>query len=243
MVDDLVIGFDADDTLWHNENIFEASHERYRALLAGYHEAAEVDRVLYKTEMRNLKLYGYGIKGFTLSAIETAIELSEGRITAAEIGQLLALGREMLDHPVELLDGAREVLRELAPRHRLVLLTKGDLRDQQRKVRKSGLAEAFSAVEVMAEKDEAAYRAIFARHAIEPGRFVMVGNSVKSDILPVLALGGAGLHVPYRITWAAEHAEPPPADAGGRFLKLDSLREVPAAIARVSGDGRELPPG
>src|SRR6187551_1828645 len=141
---ELVIGFDADDTLWHNENIFEHTHERYRALLAHYHDAATVDRTLLATEMRNLDLYGYGVKGFTLSAIETAIELTEGKISAKEIQTLIDTGREMLAHPVELLDGVAETLPTLARSHRLLVITKGDLVDQQRKLMKSGLAEHFA---------------------------------------------------------------------------------------------------
>ena len=137
---DLVIGFDADDTLWHNETIFEKVHERYRSLLAHYHDASTVDRTLFEMEMKNLELYGYGVKGFTLSAIETAIALTGGKIGADEIQQLIELGREMLQHPVELLDGVADTLATLATHHRLLLITKGDLRDQERKLAKSGLA-------------------------------------------------------------------------------------------------------
>ncbi len=231
---ELVIGFDADDTLWHNENIFEQTHERYRALLAHYHDAATVDRTLFATEMRNLELYGYGVKGFTLSAIETAIELTQGRIRADEIRHLIALGQEMLAHPVELLDGVRETLTLLAAAHRLIVITKGDLRDQERKLAKSGLGDHFARVEILSEKDAASYGRIFHRHAIDPRRFLMVGNSLKSDILPVLALGGAGAHVPYRLTWAAERVEHVPA-ADGRFFALTSLRELPAVVGRLAG--------
>jgi putative hydrolase of the HAD superfamily len=230
---DLTIGFDADDTLWHNESIFEKTHERYRAILAQYHDSATVDRTLFATEMRNLELYGYGVKGFTLSAIETAIQLTAGKIGADEIQQLIELGREMLSHPVELLDGVAEALAALAPQHRLILITKGDLRDQERKLAKSGLAPHFSGIEILSEKNEASYAAVFRRNRIEPARFLMVGNSLKSDILPVLALGGAGVYVPYRILWAAEHVEEvPPANA--RFFRLESLRELADVVRRVT---------
>jgi putative hydrolase of the HAD superfamily len=229
---ELVIGFDADDTLWHNEIIFERAHERYRALLARFHDAATVDRTLFATEMRNLELYGYGVKGYTLSAIETAIQLTESKVSAEEINQLLALGRDMLAHPVELLDGAVEILAALAPRHRLLLITKGDLRDQERKLAKSALAAHFRAVEIVSEKNRDSYATIFRRHAIAPQRFLMVGNSIKSDILPVLALGGAGAHVPYHLLWAAEHAEETPA-APGRFFQIDSLRQLPQVVATL----------
>src|SRR5687767_9049630 len=162
----LVIGFDADDTLWHNEIIFEKTHERYRALLAHYHDAATVDRTLFATEMRNLELYGYGVKGFTLSAIETAIELTRGKISAEEIRTLIELGRDMLNHPVELLDGVADAIARLAASHVLLLITKGDLRDQQRKLTKSGLAPHFSGVEIVSEKDPTTYAEILRRREV-----------------------------------------------------------------------------
>ena len=226
---DLALGFDADDTLWHNENIFERVHIRYAALLARYHDAATVERTLFATEMRNLELYGYGVKSFTLSAIETAIHLSAGGISAGEIQHLIDLGREMLAHPVELLDGAAATLAALAGQYQLLLITKGDLRDQQSKLARSGLAAYFQHVEIVAEKDGPAYAAILRRHGIAPEKFLMVGNSLRSDILPVLALGGAGAHVPYRLLWAHEHAETP--HAPGRFFELKTLRDLPAALA------------
>ena len=234
MIRPLVIGFDADDTLWHNEIIFERVHERYRALLACFHDAATVDRTLLATEKRNLELYGYGVKGFTLSAIETAIALTAGKIGANEIDGLLVLGREMLAHPVELLEGVAEVISELAKEHTLLLITKGDLRDQERKLVKSGLAGRFHLVEIVSEKDRSTYETIFRRHAIAPDRFLMVGNSLKSDILPVLALGGAGAHVPYHLTWAHERVEElPPAD--GRFFQLKTMRELPGIVRALAG--------
>jgi len=231
---DLVIGFDADDTLWHNENIFEHTHERYRALLAHYHDAGTVDRTLFATEMRNLELYGYGVKGFTLSAIETAIQLTAGKIRAEEIQQLIELGREMLAHPVELLDGVNETLGTLAQTHRLLVITKGDLRDQERKLAKSGLVRYFERVEIVSEKNEATYAGIFRRHEIDAARFLMVGNSLKSDIVPVLKLGGAGAHVPYRVTWAAEHVKDLPS-AEGRLFRLKTLLELPTVIQALQG--------
>lgn len=229
---ELVIAFDADDTLWHNETIFENVHERYREMLSRYHDKATVDRTLFATEMRNLELYGYGVKGFTLSAIETAIELTNGKIPSDEIRRLLALGRDMLAHPVELLDGVAETLAALAPNHRLLVITKGDLRDQERKVAKSGLADYFHHIEIVSEKNEAAYATILRRHAIQPHGFLMVGNSLKSDILPVLTLGGTGVHIPYHLTWAHEHVETLPA-AEGRFFEVKSIREIPRIIAAL----------
>jgi len=229
----LCIGFDADDTLWHNENIFERMHHRYYEILAKHHGAAVVEKALFSTEMRNLPLYGYGIKGYMLSSIETAIELTDGRFTTDEIRELIALGKQMLDHPVELLEGAREALDALSPAHRLILITKGDLRDQERKLAKSGLAGRFQAVEIVSEKDLDTYRRILERHGIEPAHFLMVGNSVKSDILPVLNLGGLGVHIPYRITWGHEHAETPPGHEG-RFFEATSLRDIPGIVAGLT---------
>ncbi|MBC7368815.1 MAG: HAD family hydrolase [Undibacterium sp.] len=229
----LTLGFDADDTLWHNEVIFEKVHERYRELLARYHDAATVDRTLFATEMRNLELYGYGVKGFTLSAIETAIQLTAGKISADEIQQLISLGRDMLEHPVDVLDGVVETLTALSGQHRLLVITKGDLRDQERKLARSGLAAHFQHVEILSEKDEGSYAALFRRHAIDPARFLMVGNSLKSDILPVLALGGAGVHVPYHITWAAERVETA-TQASSRFFQLKSVRELPEILSTWS---------
>ena len=224
-----IIGFDADDTLWHNENIFDRAQERYRRLLARYHPAAEVDVALFATEMRNLKRYGYGIKGFMLSATETAIELTKGEISAGEIREILALGQDMIAYPVELLPGAGEVLPALARDYRLLLITKGDLHDQERKISQSGLAENFHAIEILSEKDGAAYERVLRRHGVALKEFAMVGNSLKSDILPVLALGGAGVHIPYHLTWQHEHVEAVPHDSP-RFRRVARLAELPPLL-------------
>ncbi len=236
------IGFDADDTLWHNENIFEGVHEQYCALLARHHDAATVRRALHATEMRNLELYGYGIKGYMLSAIETAIALTRGALSAEEVRAILALGREMLDHPVHLLEGVVEALTALAPAYRLLLITKGDLRDQERKLAKSGIAARFHGIDIISEKNAPAYERILRRHAVEPADFLMVGNSIKSDILPVLALGGAAVHVPYQITWSHEEAERPVA-AAGRFFEARSLLELPRIVVRWAGAAQAIPRG
>lgn len=218
-----VIGFDADDTLWHNETIFERVHEKYRALLAEYHDATTVDHTLLATERRNLELYGYGVKGFTLSAIETAIELTRGKISATEIRTLITLGQEMLAHPVELLDGVEETVQVLAKSHHLLLITKGDLRDQQRKLLKSGLARHFNQIEIVSEKDIDTYAEIMRRHHIAPTEFLMVGNSLKSDILPVLALGGSGVHIPYHLQWTLDRSEEIP-KSSERFVVAENIR-------------------
>lgn len=228
------IGFDADDTLWHNEPLFEAAHGRYRALLARWHDAATVDRVLLATELRNLELYGYGVKAHTLSCIETAIELSGGSIRADEIRAIIATGREMLEHPVELLAGAAGALAALAPSHKLLLITKGDLRDQERKLAKSGLANHFAHVEIVSEKDGQTYARILLRHNLAPEQFLMVGNSLKSDILPALDIGAHAVLTPYRLLWQGERAaEPPPPAATGRFHQISSLRDLPSLVAKL----------
>jgi putative hydrolase of the HAD superfamily len=228
------IGFDADDTLWHNESIFEGVHGRYFELLARFHGADAVEKALFATEGRNLELYGYGIKGYMLSAIETAIDLTEGKIGTTEIREILKLGREMLNHPVVLLAGVRETLDLLVCEYPLLLITKGDLRDQERKLVKSGIAERFRAIEIVSEKDTQTYEKLFRRHSIRPSRFLMVGNSLKSDILPVLHLGGSGVHVPYRITWGHEKAELPDVD-DNRFFQAKSLSDLPDIVRRWRG--------
>ncbi len=231
----LALGFDADDTLWHNETLFTAAHRKFHELLAAWHDPAAADRALYATELRNLPLYGYGAKGFTLSAIETAIELTEGRVSANELRSLVALGREILAHPVELLDAVPDTLAALAAAgHRMLLITKGDLHHQERKILASGLAAHFLATEVVSEKDEATYARVLARHGIAPERFLMVGNSLKSDIAPVLRLGGCAAHIPYHLTWEHEKLDVLP-PAPGRFFTLASLRELPALAASLAG--------
>lgn len=225
-----VIGLDADDTLWHNEIIFERMHERYRASLSTYHDAPTVDRTLLATELRNLDLYGYGVKGFMLSAIETAIALTSGKISAEEIRTLIELGREMLNHPVELLDGVAETVATLASSHVLLVITKGDLLDQQRKLTKSGLAEHFRGVEIVSEKNAATYASILRRHDVRPAEFLMVGNSLKSDILPVLEIGAAALHIPYPLSWTHDRTDQTP-EPSERFFQLGSLRDLPALFS------------
>jgi putative hydrolase of the HAD superfamily len=233
----LVLGFDADDTLWHNETLFAAAHAKFHSLLASHHDPAAVERALYATELRNLPLYGYGAKGFTLSAIETAIELTEGRVSSRELRELIALGRDILAHPVELLDAVPDTLAALAAAgHRMLLITKGDLHHQERKIGASGLAAHFLATEVVSEKDEATYARLLRRHGIDPARFLMVGNSLRSDIAPVLRLGALAAHIPYPLTWEHERMAELPV-APGRFFTLQSIRELPALLARLSGEG------
>lgn len=225
------IGFDADDTLWQNEQFFKLTEARFAALLADHAAPEALSQRLLATERRNLERYGYGIKGFTLSMIETAIEITEDRVPAEVIREILAAGREMLSHPVETLPHVRETLESLAGAYRLVLITKGDLFDQERKLAQSGLGELFDAVEIVSEKSAGTYTRIFARHADGAERSMIVGNSLKSDILPAIAAGSWGVHVPHDLTWAHEHAEAPEDVARYRRLAhLGELRDLLAAL-------------
>jgi putative hydrolase of the HAD superfamily len=226
------IGFDADDTLWHNERFYRLTEARFAAMLGEHAPAEDVSRRLLEAEKRNLHLYGFGIKGFTLSMIETAVEVTDGRVSNDSIRQILEAGREMLQHPVEVLPGAREALEALAGRYRLVMITKGDLFDQERKLAASGLGELFNAVEIVSDKNAGTYQRIFTRHGDGPERAMMVGNSVKSDIVPAIEAGSWGVHVPYEITWAMEHAEAPVAHP--RFRRMQHLGELAQLIERIS---------
>jgi putative hydrolase of the HAD superfamily len=220
------IALDADDTLWHNESIFHLTQQKYFALLQEYGDADHMMARLLEVERKNLALYGYGVKGFTLSMIETAIDLTRGAVPAKTIHEIMGLGRAMLEHPVEPLPGVAETLAALHGKVRLVMITKGDLLNQEQKLARSGLGEQFDAIEIVSEKDAATYRRIATRHGIAVESAVMIGNSLKSDVLPALEAGLWGIHIPYHITWAHERAEPP-ADSP-RYVKLDSITQVPA---------------
>jgi putative hydrolase of the HAD superfamily len=227
-----VIGFDADDTLWHNETLFRLTEQRFAELLADFATHETLSERLLETERRNLRVYGYGVKGFTLSMIETALELTQGRAPSSVIEQILAAGREMMTHPVELLPGAREALETLAEAdRRLVLITKGDLFHQEQKVAQSGLGDLFQAVEIVSEKEPGTYARIFTRHGEGPERAMMVGNSVKSDIIPAIEAGAFSAYVPYHTTWALEMADEPVESP--RFAKLQTLAELPGLIERI----------
>jgi putative hydrolase of the HAD superfamily len=230
------LGLDGDDTLWHSESHFVITEEKLRTLLSPYADPDDLHRLMIETERRNLALFGYGVKGFTLSMIETAIQVSEGAIRTREISEIIQAGKELLAHPVELLDGVDETIDALAERVRVVIVTKGDLFHQESKVAASGLSERVAGVEIVAEKDEATYRRVLARHDTAPDEFLMVGNSVRSDILPVLGIGGFAAHVPYHVTWDVELAEPPSLD-DPRFWNLESLRDVPALLDRIDATG------
>jgi putative hydrolase of the HAD superfamily len=205
-----VIAFDGDDTLWHNETLFSMTQGRFRALLSRDVEVPTdiLNARLLETERRNLPTYGYGIKGFVLSMIETAIEVTDKRIPAEDIQTILNYGRTMLKHPIELIEGARAVLETLRARdHELWLITKGDLFDQESKIARSGLVPFFHTIEIVSEKEQATYQRLLDRYGVFPEEFLMVGNSMRSDVLPVIAIGGKAVHVPYKITWEQEHVE------------------------------------
>ena len=225
------VGLDADDTLWHSENRFHQAHLEYHRLLARHVDLSpgELEARMLATERRNLGLFGYGAKGFTISLIETAIEVTDGSIPAHDIERIISFGKDLLDHPVELLPGVPETVERLRDaRIGLILVTKGDLWHQESKVASSGLADLFDAVEIVAEKDPRTYGTILRRHGVDPGSFCMVGNSVRSDVLPVLEIGGRALHVPYEFLWAHEAVEG--ADEDVRFRTLTSITEVPEEI-------------
>jgi putative hydrolase of the HAD superfamily len=202
-----ILAFDADDTLWNNETYFREIEEKFCDLLTDYHPAHTLARELLQTEVGNLALYGYGIKGFILSLIETALRVSDKTIPVDVVEKILGYGKDLLEKPVNLIDDVEDVLKELKERHRLVLATKGDLLDQHRKLTKSGLGHYFHHIEIMSEKKEEDYQKLIKRLDIEPSEFAMVGNSLKSDVLPVLQIGGHGFHIPYHTTWAHEKIE------------------------------------
>jgi putative hydrolase of the HAD superfamily len=209
------------------------TQERFRELMEPYLDDGDLDERLFATEMRNLRLFGYGVKSFTLSMIETAIELSNSRVTALEIQAIIEAGRSMLEHPVDLLDGVHTAIDAVSARYPVMLITKGDLFDQESKLARSGLGERFEAVEIVSEKDEAAYRRILERRGIDPSVFVMVGNSGRSDILPALALGAWAVHVPYPLTWTHEQVDETTLVANHRYRRIASLADLPAALASI----------
>jgi putative hydrolase of the HAD superfamily len=226
------IGFDADDTLWHHETFYRGTEERFADLLSDYAPAEHLQDRLLAAERRNLEHYGFGVKGFTLSMIETAIEVTEGRVPGHVIAEILAAGRDMLAHPIDLLPHAREAVEAIAATHRVILVTKGDLMDQERKLAQSGLGDLFDAVEIVSEKTPAVYARLFARHGTGARQALMVGNSIKSDVLPVIEAGGWGVHVPHGLAWALDHADAPAGHPRFRALPdLGGLADLVAGLA------------
>lgn len=224
------IAFDADDTLWDNEPFFFAAEAELERILAPYTDlrGEALTLAVYEREKRNLGIFGYGAKGFTLSMIETAIEVSDGRITGREVRAILEQGKRLMQYPIRLLEGVAEVLPELRNRYRLVVITKGDLFDQESKLARSGLAWLFRGVEIVSDKNAGVYREIAQKYGMDPGRTLMVGNSLRSDILPALEAGWQAAHVPGNASWVHEQAEPP---EGARFLRLRTLWDLPGHLA------------
>ncbi|MBL9059398.1 MAG: HAD family hydrolase [Mangrovicoccus sp.] len=226
-----LIGFDADDTLWHNEQFFRLTEERFAALLADHADPDHLMDRLLAAERRNLGHYGFGIKGFMLSMIETAIEVTEDCVPARVIREIIEAGQEMLAHPIELLPHARDAVQTAADSHRVILVTKGDLLDQERKLAQSGLGDLFAGVEIVSDKTPEVYARIFARHGDGADSAMMVGNSLKSDVRPAIDAGGWGVYVPHGLTWALEAAEPPTAHP--RYRELPDLGGLAGLLATL----------
>lgn len=227
-----LIAFDADDTLWHSEQLYVATQRKVERLLTESYGLDGLAQALYRTEMRNLPLYGFGIKAFALSTIETAVRLTGGRIRGDEVGQIVAWAQEMLEAEVELLDHVQATVARLSRSHTLLVVTKGDLLDQERKLARSGIADYFAGIEVLPDKDQKRYRALLGRHGIDARRFLMVGNSLRSDVLPVVALGGQAVYIPATVTWAHEAVDAPGPEVGG-YHHLAHMGLLPALIEQL----------
>jgi len=228
------VGFDGDDTLWKSEDYYRAAEHDFEAIVGQYIDLADAgtQRHLLEVERRNLRIFGYGAKGMTLSMLESAIELTNERISARDLHRILEIGRATLQHPVELIEGIRDAVERIAARYEIVLITKGDLFHQEAKIAQSGLSDVFHRIEVVSEKDVATYARVLRELEVAPESFVMVGNSLRSDIEPVLALGGWGIHVPYHLTWAHEDEHGVAHDAH-RLRTLPSAAGLPAALDAI----------
>lgn len=224
-----VIGFDADDTLWVNETYYREAEHEFARLLSKYETANKIDQELFKTEMQNLNLYGYGIKSFVLSMIESAMDISNQSVSLSVISDILKIGKDMLNKPVELLDGVNEVLKELSKKYRLILATKGDLLDQERKLKKSELVNYFHHIEVLSEKNTLNYKKLLNHLDIKPSEFLMIGNSLKSDVLPILDIGAQAIHVPFHTTWVHEQVTEKETN-GRQYQTIKSLKELPKCV-------------
>ena len=219
-----VIGFDADDTLWANEPFYQDVEKEFCQIMKPYLTEKETSEELFKTEMQNLENYGYGAKGFLLAMIETALRATEGKITSAEINQILDIGKTLLTMPIQLLEGVENVLQKLQGSYKLILITKGDLLDQERKLQKSGLIDYFHHIEIMSDKHENNYKKLLARLDIQPEEFLMVGNSIKSDILPVINIGAKAVHIPFEVTWQHESNQSMPDSE--TFISVSEISEI-----------------
>lgn len=227
----LTLCFDADDTLWHNERFFQMTQAHFATLLADYVESDHLAEQLLAAEKRNLGRYGFGIKGFVLSMIETALDVTDHKVPGQVIAQIIAAGQDMLAHPIELLPGVEETIAELAPEYRLILITKGDLLDQERKIAQSGLGEVFDGVEIVSDKSMAAYTEIFTRHETPANATLMAGNSMKSDVLPAIEAGAWGVWIPHGVTWEIEAADPPQDQS--RFFEAREFTDLLKIISDI----------
>jgi len=227
-----LIAFDADDTLWHTEHLYSDAQARFGQLLAPYGVIGPIEDQLFGVESANLRFFGFGIKSFALSMIETAIQLTEGRISGQDVQRVIDLAKDMLSAEVELLDHAEETVLALARDIPLMIITKGDLLDQESKIERSGLGQHFKQIEIVSDKNPASYAALLARHHLRPEGFLMVGNSLRSDVLPVLAIGGQAVHVPYRLTWAHERVTPEEL-AGAHYAEIEHLGQLPELIGKL----------
>ena len=225
------IAFDADDTLWHSEHHYAQTQTEFVKLLAHYRDEKFIHDRLYEVESRNIQHFGYGVKGFALSMIESAVELTDGRVSGRDIQTIINLARDMLNADIELLNGVSETVAALAQSHRLMVVTKGDLLDQEKKIQRSGLGKYFHSIEIVSEKTRETYARLLAGYSIAPQNFFMAGNSLRSDILPILELGGTAAYIPYEITWQHETAEPPVGQPG--FYQLDGIGQLPALLEQL----------
>lgn len=221
-----VIAFDADDTLWVNEPIYQQTQEHCKEILEQYLGPAELSKKLYRTEMKNLDLFGYGAKSFVLSLIETAIEISDGKVTGKEIQRIIDLGKEMLEHPIKLLEGVEKTLVQLKDKYTLMILTKGDLLDQESKIARSGLDPHFDFIEIVSDKNPSTYSHILSHYDINPTEFLMVGNSLKSDVLPVREIGGHAVYIPFHTTWDHEVVDLDESQKNG-YHELEDISLIP----------------
>jgi putative hydrolase of the HAD superfamily len=236
------VAFDADDTLWHNERIFIDAREKLKRILSRYKAAEWVENILDETESRNIAHYGFGVKAFTLSMIETACELSDNKVTGSEVAEIIGLAKEMIASPINLLPKVEQTIHQLSHEFRLVLITKGDLFDQETKLARSGLGDLFDIVEVVAKKDPETYRRILSKHNIKPNEFVMIGNSMRSDIMPVVETGGKAIHIAYETEWildAITEEEKQRLD----FVSLESICQVPDWIKNENADKTSVATG
>ena len=227
-----LVGFDADDTLWRSQDYFDEAQADFERIVASYVDLDDVAHRLYAVEKRNLALFGYGVKGMVLSMVEAAVEITEERITAGDLHRIVGLGKDLLRHPVEVLDGVREAVEAVSAHHPVVLITKGDLFHQEAKVRDSGMAHLFRRIEIVSEKDTATYARLFDEFGVAPQQFLMVGNSLRSDIAPVLELGGWGVHVPYHTTWAHE-ADATLRHGGERMRAIAGIGDLAQAVQEL----------